>query len=72
MDYSEVLNSDFSGPKQTPPHYTNSQNSMISFRYVGFKAKIFKILYPQNWNSITDILATHQSESYINWKKFRQ
>ena len=37
----------------TPPHYTNSQNSIISFGYVDSQAKIFLILYPQIENSTT-------------------
>ena len=31
------------------------QNSMISFGYVNFLTKIFIILYPRTWNSITCI-----------------
>ena len=31
----------------------NFQNSIISFGYVDFYAKIFLILYPWSWNSIT-------------------
>ena len=43
----------------TPPHYTNSQNSIISFGYVDFKAKIFPILYPPLENSTTRITITY-------------
>ena len=35
------------------PHQSNSQSSIISFGYVDFYAKIFLILYPWSWNSIT-------------------
>ena len=35
----------------TARHYTNSQNSIISFGYVDFWAKIFLILYPALENS---------------------
>ena len=31
----------------TPPHYTNSQNSINSFGYVNFYAKIFLIFTPR-------------------------
>ena len=34
----------------TPPHYTNSQKSIISFGYVDFYAKLFPILYPPTEN----------------------
>ena len=37
----------------TPPHYTNSQNSIIAFGYVDSQAKIFLILYPCLKNSTT-------------------
>ena len=37
----------------TPPHYTNSQNSIISFRYVNLKKKIFLIFGPSLGNSTT-------------------
>ena len=37
------------------PHYTNSQNSIISFGYADFEAKIFPILYPLVENSTTNI-----------------
>ena len=43
----------------TPPHYTNSQNSRISFGYVDFQAKIFLILYPPFENSTTRIAILH-------------
>ena len=37
-------------------NYSNSQNSIIFFGYyVDFEAKIFLILYPRTWNSITGI-----------------
>ena len=39
----------------TPPRYTNSQNSIISFGYVDFQPKTFLILYPSLENSITGI-----------------
>ena len=39
----------------TPTHYTNSQNSIISFGYVDFWTKIFPILYPPLENSTTRI-----------------
>jgi tricorn protease-like protein len=39
----------------TPPHHNNSQNSIISFRYVDSLAKIFLILYPRLKNSTTHI-----------------
>ena len=38
----------------TPSHYTNSQNSIILFKYVHLLAKIFLILYPS-----LEILTTH-------------
>ena len=37
----------------TPPHYTNSQVSIVSFGYVDPEAKIFLILYPCLKNSTT-------------------
>ena len=42
----------------TPLHYTNSQNSIISFGYVYFYAKIFKTLYPPLTNLTTCITTT--------------
>ena len=39
----------------TPPHNTNSQNSIISFGYVDSQAKIFPILYLPVDNSTTRI-----------------
>ena len=30
------------------PHYTNSQDSTVSFGYVDFEAKIFLFLYPRS------------------------
>ena len=39
----------------TPPHQTNTQNSIISFGYVDFQAQIFPILYPPFENLTTRI-----------------
>ena len=39
----------------TAHHYSNSQNSMISFWHVDFEPKIFLILYPSLENSTTGI-----------------
>ena len=36
----------------TPPHYTNYKNSIISFGYVDFSAKILLFRAPQSRNSI--------------------
>ena len=41
----------------TPPHYTNSQNSII-FPWVCWFLGIFLILYARTWNSITGIAIT--------------
>ena len=45
-------------PFLTPPHDTNSQNSIISFGYVDSYATIFLILYPLLENSTTRIAIT--------------
>ena len=42
----------------TARHYSNSQNSIISFGYVDFQPKTFLILYPFLENSITGIAIT--------------
>ena len=47
----------------TPPHYTNSQNSIISFRYVDNL-----ILYPRTWNSIACIAIVN---IYVNNSQLR-
>ena len=54
----------------TPLHYINSQNSIISFGYVDFWAKILLILYPPLENSITRItilLMLPPKLFLINW-----
>ena len=38
-----------------PPHYTNSQNSILSFGHGDFQPKNFLILYPSFENSTTSI-----------------
>ena len=57
----------------TPPHYTNSQNSIISFGYVDFLAKIFPILYPPLENSTTRITIIYMRDLVKNnsgtWEK---
>jgi hypothetical protein len=56
----------------TPPHYTNSQNSITSFGH----AKTCLILHPRTWNSITilsiampdwDIFDFYNSHLIINY-----
>ena len=49
----------------TPTHYTNLQNSMISFDYRWFLAKTSPILYPSLENSITGIAIT--VSTYVTW-----
>ena len=48
----------------TPPHYTNSQNSIISFEYVDFLAKLFPILYPPLENSTTRIAIAYTNLAF--------
>ena len=50
----------------TPPHYTNSQNSMISFDYRWFLAKTFLILYPSLENSTT-VIAIMPNQKFRFW-----
>ena len=53
-----------------PPHYTNSQKSIISFGYVDFYAKIFPILYPllENSTTRTTILNTSVATAFCKKK----
>ena len=53
-------------------NYTNSQNSIISFGYVYFNAKIFLIFYPWSWNSITGnaIVIIYISYTYLKYAFF--
>ena len=47
--------------------YTNSQNSIISYRYVDFKSKIFQILYPFLENSTNCITILCLKEKCIEF-----
>ena len=49
----------------TPPHYTNSHNSIIFFGYVDSYAKKILLLYPSLENSITCITIV-VTEHYID------
>ena len=48
----------------TPPHYTDLQNSMVTFDYSWFLAKIFLILYPSLENSTNGIAKTVHIKLY--------
>ena len=54
-----LWNSDF-GTFWHLPHYTNLQNSMISFEYSWVLAKKFLIFYPCLENSTTGIAIVYQ------------
>ena len=53
----------------TPFHYTNSQNSKISFDYVDFLAKIFRIMYPFAWKFNNPYC--HNAQSFTQAHRFR-
>ena len=50
----------------TPPHYSNSQNSIVSFKYVDSYPKIFLILYPLFENSTTRIAIPSNQSHFCN------
>ena len=65
-------------PFLTPPHYTNSHNSIISFGYGDFLAKIFPILYLPYENSRTRIaimfrvFGIYITLPLVNWSSSRR
>ena len=63
---------DWFGNFLPPPHYVNSQNTIISFEHVDFWPKIFLILYPSLGNLTTHITivpvhSEREELSITNW-----